>query len=131
MCTPFGFWIQEFYICLFQCKKKRPLYRNFSIPFCAKWRFFQGSICLVAMKFVYMYLTHLGTRIWSPFIHIYSKKMDFLVPTTLMYPMSIGKFYLFSNFEPYALANGMELNVNLMILQMVWNWMCKMVAQSL
>jgi hypothetical protein len=31
--------------------KKGPLYVNFSIPLCAKWRFLQGSISLVDMRF--------------------------------------------------------------------------------
>jgi hypothetical protein len=36
---------------LFLLSKKWPSYVNFSIPLCAKWRFFQVSISLVDMRF--------------------------------------------------------------------------------
>jgi hypothetical protein len=57
--------------------------------------------------FVDMYLTHLGTRIWSPSIHTYSIKW-FFGHQTLLYPLSTGKKTLLST-------------LNLMILQMRWN----------
>jgi hypothetical protein len=36
---------------LFLLSEKWPLYVNFSIPLCAKGLYFQGSICLVDMRF--------------------------------------------------------------------------------
>jgi hypothetical protein len=53
-----------------------------------------------------MYLTHIGTRIWSPLINIYSKKWIFFAPKTLLYPLSTKAKFIFSNFECYDLANN-------------------------
>jgi hypothetical protein len=58
--------------------------------------------------FVDMYLTNLGTRIWSPSIHIYTKKWFF-------WPSKLCCIYW---------AEGEKLfspTLNLMILQTVWN----------
>jgi hypothetical protein len=87
--------------------KKRPLYVNFSIAHCAKWRFFKVSYVLWLWDFVDMYLTHLGTRIWSLSIHTYSITWFFWAP------------------NPTVSLEHMEKNffstLNLMILQMVRN----------
>jgi hypothetical protein len=61
-----------------------------------------------AWDFVDMYLTHPGTRIWSPSIHTYSKKWFFWHPKLCCTPWALGKKLFFST-------------LNLMILQTVWN----------
>jgi hypothetical protein len=77
-------------------------------PFVQNDVFFKVPYVLWIRDFVDMYVTHLGTRIWSPSIHTYSKKWFFLASKTLLYPLSIGEFIYFST-------------LNLMILQTVWN----------
>jgi hypothetical protein len=79
------------------------------IPLCAKWHFFQGSICLIDMRFCW-HVPNSPTRnknlkSLNPYL-LY--KMVFLAPETLLYPLSTWKKTFFST-------------LNLMILQMVWN----------
>jgi hypothetical protein len=81
-------------------------------PFVQNDIFFKVPWVSWIWDFVDMYITYLGTRIWSPSIHTYSIKMVFLASKTLLYPLSIGKKAIFFNFEPYDLANSME-------------WVCK------
>jgi uncharacterized membrane-anchored protein YitT (DUF2179 family) len=67
--------------------KKLPLYLNFRIPSCGKWFFFLNvPLFLWVWDFVDMYLTQLGTRIWSSSIHIYSKKWFFWPPKLCCQP---------------------------------------------
>jgi hypothetical protein len=69
------FWLlwQEFSICLFQCQKMA-IICEFQYTFL--WK---KDVFLIVpyiqwiWNFVYMYLTNLGTRIWSPSIHTYFK----------------------------------------------------------
>jgi hypothetical protein len=92
--------------------KKRPLYVNLSIPLCAKWCFFQGSIRLVDMRFCWHVPNsprNKNLKSLNPYI-LY--KMVFLAPKTLLYPLSTWNFLFFFNFQPYDLTNGMK-------------WMCK------
>jgi hypothetical protein len=58
--------------------------------------------------FLDLYLTHVGTRIWSPLIHIYSKKWFFLPQNTTIPLKHREKINIFSNFEHYDLANDKE-----------------------
>jgi hypothetical protein len=87
--------------------KKRRLYVNFSIPLCAKWCFFQGSIRLVDVRFCW----HVPNSPWNKnlkFLNPYLLyKMVFLAKT-LLYPLSTWKNLFFPA-------------LNLMILQKVWN----------
>jgi hypothetical protein len=57
-----------------------------------------------------MYLTHLGTRIWSPSIHTYSKKWFFWPPKLYCTPWAHAKKLFFST-----------LNLTSMVLQKIWN----------
>ena len=66
--------------------KKRPLYVNFNIPLCAKWRFFKDPQVSWIWDFLDMYLTHLETRIWSPSIHTYFIKWFFWPPKLCCIP---------------------------------------------
>jgi hypothetical protein len=77
-------------------------------PFVQNDVFFKVPYVLWIWDFVDMCLIHLGTRIWSPSIHTYFKKMDFLALKTLLYPLSIRKKLFFST-------------LNLVILQTIWN----------
>jgi hypothetical protein len=54
-----------------------------------------------------MYLTHIRTRIWSPLIHIYSKK-GFFGSQNIVVPLEYRGKNFFSNFECYDLTNGKE-----------------------
>ena len=58
--------------------------------------------------FVDTYLTYLGTRIWSPLIHTYSKKWFFWPPKLWCTPWAQGKKLFLSNLKFYDLANGMN-----------------------
>jgi hypothetical protein len=80
-------------------------------PFVQNDVFFKVPYILWIWDFVDMYLSHLGTRIWSPSIHNYSKKWFFGLQNSVVSLEHRG-IYFFGNFEPYVLANGME-------------WMCK------
>jgi hypothetical protein len=88
--------------------RKLLLHVNFSIPFCAKWRFFQGSICLVDMRFCWHVPNSTRDKNLKSFNPYLLKKYVFLAPKTLLYSLSIGKKLFFSNFEPYDLAHGIE-----------------------
>jgi hypothetical protein len=76
-------------------------------PFVQNDVFFKVPYISWVWDFVYMYLANLGTRIWNPSIHTYSKKMVFLALKTLLYPLSMGNIFF-----PI---------LNLMILQRLWN----------
>jgi hypothetical protein len=52
--------------------------------FVQKWHFSKVPYVLWIWDFVDMYLTHLGTRIWSPSIHTYSKKWFFWPPNSVV-----------------------------------------------
>jgi hypothetical protein len=80
-------------------------------PFVQNDIFFKVPYVLWIWDFVNMYLTNLGTRIWSPLIHTYSKN-GFFGPQNFAVPIEHMEKNFFSNFKPYDLANGME-------------WMCK------
>jgi hypothetical protein len=88
--------------------RKLHLYVNFSIPLCAKWRFFQGSISLMDMRF-YWHVPNSprnkNLKSLSPYL---LNKMVFLASKALLYTLSTGKRTFFST-------------LNLMILQTVWN----------
>jgi hypothetical protein len=86
-----------------------PLYVNFNILLCEKWRCFQGSICLFSRRFFNVYLTHLEMRIWSLSIHIYFKILLFWPP----------KLYVSIKREGEKKTSLLILNV--MILQTVRN----------
>jgi hypothetical protein len=88
--------------------KKQPLYVNFSIYFVQIDVFFKVPYTLWIWDFVDIYLTHLGTRIWSPSIHIYFIKWFFWPPKLCSTPWAQGKNLFFST-------------LNLVILQTVWN----------
>jgi hypothetical protein len=77
-------------------------------PFGRNGVFFKVPNVSWIWDFVDMYLTHLGTRIWSPIIHNYYKNRFFWPPKLLCTPWAKGKKLFFST-------------LNLMILQMVWN----------
>jgi hypothetical protein len=70
--------------------------------------FFKVPYVLWIWDFVDMYLTHLGTRIWSPIIHTYSKKWFFWPPELHYAPWVILRNFFFFNFEPYDLAYNMS-----------------------
>jgi hypothetical protein len=70
-------------------------------PFVQNDIFFKVPYVSWIWDFVDMYLTHLGTRIWSLLIHNYSKNRFFWPPKICCAPWAQGK--------------------NLMILQTVWN----------
>jgi hypothetical protein len=80
---------------------------NSAYPFVQNDIFLKVPYISWVWDFVEMYLTHLGTKIWSPSIHIYSKEW-FFGPKTLLYPSSTGKKLYFSNIEHYDLAIDKE-----------------------
>jgi hypothetical protein len=108
MFPPFRFSIQEFFICYF-ILNKLPLYVNFSIPLWTKWRFFQSSISLVDMRFCEHVPNPPRNKNLKSFNPYLLYKMVFLVPKTLLYPLSTWKKNFFFS------------TLNLMILQTVWN----------
>jgi hypothetical protein len=88
--------------------KKWPLYVNFIISLCAKWCFFQGSICLVGMRFCW-HVPNSPTNKNLKSLELYLlQKMVFLASKKLLYPLSTWEFFIFFNFDHYALANGKE-----------------------
>jgi hypothetical protein len=107
MFLSFGFSIQEFFICYFYCQKW-PLYVNFSIPLCAKWCFFQGSISLMDMRFCWHVPNSPRNKNLKSFNPCLFYKMVFLASKTLLYPLSTGEKLFFPT-------------LNLMILQTIWN----------
>jgi hypothetical protein len=76
MCLPFVFSIQEFFICLFCCKKPA-FVCEFHIPPCGNWCFSQGSTPLVGMKFCENVLDSLRNKNLKRHIPIYLKKWFF------------------------------------------------------
>ncbi len=108
MFPPFGFSIQEFFICYFYCKKNG-LRMWISAYLLAENAFFLNERHLLWIwDFEDMYLTHLGTRIWKGSFHIYFKKW-FFRPSKLCCPLlEQGKKTFFST-------------LNVMILQTVRN----------
>jgi hypothetical protein len=95
MFSPFGFSIQEFFICLFYCQKMAFVCEFQHTP-------------LRKMNLGDMYLTHLETRIWRGSFHIYFKKW-FFWPSKLCCPLKVQwKKTFFST-------------LNIMILQTVRN----------
>jgi hypothetical protein len=77
MCIPFGFSFQEFLLCLFYCLKTAAVCEFQHTPLCKMILLSRFHMSCVYEDFVDMCLTNIGTRIWSPLIHIYSKKWFF------------------------------------------------------
>ena len=70
---------------------KNGLCLNFSIPLCAEWHFFQGSVCLMDMRFCWHVPNsprNKNLKSLNPYL-LY--KMVFLATKTLLYSLSIGK----------------------------------------
>jgi hypothetical protein len=89
--------------------KKWPFYVNFSILLCAKWRFFQGSISLVDMRFCWHVPNsprNKNLKSLNPYL-LY--KVVFLASETLLYPLSTWIFFF--NFEPYDICKQYGMNV--------------------
>jgi hypothetical protein len=70
--------------------------------------FLKVPYILWVWDFVDLYLTHLGTRIWNPSIHIYSKRWFFWTPKNWCTPQGQGK-------------KTFSSTLNITILQMVRN----------
>ena len=104
----FGFSIQEFFICLFNCQKMA-IVCKFSAYLLAENDFFSNVLHLLwVWDFEDMYLTHLESRIWISSYHIYFKKW-FFWPSKLYCPPKVqGKKTFLST-------------LNVMILQIVKN----------
>jgi hypothetical protein len=107
MFPPFGFSIQEFFICYFYCQN-RPLYVNFLHTPLWKFFFWQPSTPLVNMRFC----THVpnstmnkNLRSGKPY---QCRKMVFWASKTLLSLSGIVEKKKFFNFECYDLANGKE-----------------------
>jgi hypothetical protein len=94
MFSPFGFSIQEFYICLFYCQKTAFVCEFQHTPL---WK----------MIFSSMFHTSCGYEILRliPYLLL---KMVFLAFKTLLFLFGTGKKNRFINFECYDLANGEE-----------------------
>jgi hypothetical protein len=107
MFLPFKFSIQ-FFSHVFFIVQKWPLYVNFSMPFCAKWRFSQGSIRFVSMRFCGHVPNSPKNKNVKRLIPYVFQKMVFLGSKTLMSPLDTGEKNLFFNFERYDLVNGKE-----------------------
>jgi hypothetical protein len=99
---------KNFSYAIFIVNKKRPLYVNFSIPLCAKWCFFQGSISLMDMRFCLHVPNSPRNKSLKSLNPYPLYKMVFLASKTLLYSLSTRNFYFFST-------------LNLMILQTIWN----------
>jgi hypothetical protein len=65
-------------------------------PFVQNGDFFKVPYVSWIWDFVDMYLTHLGTRSWSPLIHNYSKNRFFWPPKLCCTPWAQGKKRFFS-----------------------------------
>jgi hypothetical protein len=74
--------------------------------------FLKVPYILWVWDFVGMYLTHIGTRIWGLWIHIYFRKWFFWLPKHCCTLWAHGIKLLFFNFEGYNIENGKE-------------WVCK------
>jgi hypothetical protein len=103
MFPPFGFSIQEFFICYFYCQKTVSAYFLVENDY-----FLNVPHLLWVWDFEDMYLTHWETRIWRGTFHIYFK-IWFFWPSKLCCPLWVqGKKTFLST-------------LNVMILQMVRN----------
>jgi hypothetical protein len=107
MFPPFGFSIQEFFICYFYCQKTA-FVCEFQHPLVEIDDFLKVPHLVWAWDFEDIYLTHLETRIWSPTIHTYSKNRFFWTPKDCYPPLAGAKKTFFST-------------LNVMISQMVRN----------
>jgi hypothetical protein len=76
MCSPFGFSIQQFFVCLFYCQKTAFVCEFQHIPLW-KINFCQCSTPLLDMRFCRDIPNHLEMRIWRGTFHIYFKKWFF------------------------------------------------------
>jgi hypothetical protein len=104
MFSPFGFSIQEIFICYFYFPKTAFVCEFQHTPLREMIFFLNVPHLLRVWDFEDMYLTHLETRIWRGTFHIYFKKWFF----TLLSSLGIGKKSFLST-------------LNIMILQMVRN----------
>jgi hypothetical protein len=111
MYPPFGFSIQELSICHFHCQKIAFICEFQHIPLCKMTFFLKVPYVSWVWDSVDMYLTHLGTKIWSSSIHIYTKEW-FSGRKTPLYPTDTREKLYFPNFEHYDLAIDKE-------------WVCK------
>jgi hypothetical protein len=97
MFPQFGFSIQEYFICYFYCKKKRPLYVNFSIPLCGNWWFLQGSTPRVGMRFCGHVPNSPRNKNLKRHIRNLLENVVFLDPKRLLSPFGRGKKNFFFN----------------------------------
>jgi hypothetical protein len=109
MFSPFGFSIQEFFICLFYCQTKNGLCMwILAYPLAENDFFLNVPHLLWIWDFGDMYLTYLETRIWRGLFHIYFKKW-FFWPSKLCCPLKAQRKKTFLS------------TLNIMILQTVRN----------
>jgi hypothetical protein len=107
MFPPFGFSIQEFFICYFYCQKTA-FVCEFHHTLCGKFFFWQPSTTLVNMRFC----THVPNlnknkkmNSGNPYLRL---KMVFWASETLLsLSCAVEKNFLF-DFERYDLVNGKE-----------------------
>jgi hypothetical protein len=107
MFPPFGFSIQELFICYFYCQKTAFVFEYQHTPL-EEIIFWQPSTTLVNMRFC----THVrnstrnkNVKSGKPYLH---PKMVFLAPKTLLYLSGTVEKNFFFDFEPYHIANGKE-----------------------
>jgi hypothetical protein len=107
MFPPFGFSIQEFFICYFYCQKMA-FVCEFQHTSLRKMIFWQPSTTLVNMRF-YAHVPNAtrnkNMKSSKPYL---SPKMVFLAPKTLLYLSGEVEENFFFDFEPYDLAIGKE-----------------------
>jgi hypothetical protein len=96
MFPPFGFLIQEFFICYFYCQKTAFVFEFQHTPLRKRTR-------------------NKNVRSHKPYL---SPKMVFLAPETLLYLSGTVEKNFFFDFEPYDLTNGKES------VSKIW-WACR------
>jgi hypothetical protein len=86
MFLPFGFSIQEFFICYFYCQKTAFVCEFQHTPLWKMIFFLNVPHLLWVWDFEDVYLTQFDTRIWKGTFHVYCKKW-FFWPSKLYYPL--------------------------------------------
>jgi hypothetical protein len=112
MCSLFGFLIQQFFICLFYCKKKTAFVCKFQHTPLWNFIFSQCSTLLVGMRVWRHVPNSIKNKNMKSFNSYPLKKMVFLASKTLLSTFGPGDKNFLINFDRYNLANSKE-------------WVCK------
>jgi hypothetical protein len=110
--------------------KKPPLYVNFSIPLCAKWCFFQGSIHLVNMRFCGHVLNssrNKNLKSFNPYLLLTPKILSIFLPISTVSDL-FGEIHFSTKKSMRTWGSNCRIlklpcwNINLQKLQLLIPW---------